>query len=79
MEEIDRSTQRDKIIGLLKTTSEISQEIDYNFDLDHKDSFYGIAISSSKINIYQNISLGLSLAICILMFFWVHVIYYPED
>lgn len=81
MEDINRSTQRDKIIGLINTTPVISQEIDYNFVLDHNYTLLGfpVSISATKINIYQNISLALSTLICILMVLFVHVIYYPQD
>ena len=81
MDSIDRSTHRDKIIGLVKTTNEITEEINYNFELDHETKFFGfpVSIPASKISKYQNISLILALVICLLLFFTVSVIYYPED
>lgn len=81
MEEINRSTQRDKIIGLINTTPVISQEIDYNYVLDHNYSFMGfpVSISATKINIYQNIAMVITALICILMVRFVTVVYYPID
>jgi hypothetical protein len=35
MEEVDRSTQRDKVIGLLSTKPAINEEIEYNYILDN--------------------------------------------
>lgn len=81
MEEINRSTQRDKIIGLISTTPVISQEINYNFVLDHNYKFFGfpVSISATKIGIYQNIALAITALICLLMVRFVNVTYYPHD
>lgn len=80
-EEVNRSTQRDKIIGLINTEKVIAKEIDYNFVLDHEYKFlnFPVSISTTKIGIYQNIALSIALLICLLMFLTVTVVYYPLD
>lgn len=55
--------------------------MNYNFDLDHMYSFSGIniPISASRIHKYKDISLGLAAFICLMLFFFAWVLYYPDD
>ena len=81
MENINRSTQRDKINGLIKATSDITEEITYGYELDHNIKLFNmtISISSNKIQIYRKIGLFLATFLCFLLPVLTTVIYYPED
>ena len=48
MEEVSRSTQREKIKSLLQFKDEIFTEINHNFGIE-KEKFMGIQISPAKI------------------------------
>jgi hypothetical protein len=81
MEEINRSTQRDKIIGLFNTTHEISEEIEYNYKLDKEYTIGNVPISitNTKISFYQNLGMYIAAFICFLMIIFSEVVYFPYE
>ena len=78
---MNRSTQKDKITGLINFEKVIEEEIDYSFVLDHEYKFMNVPVSiaPSKIKIFQNLALIIALLICMFMFLTVTVVYYPLD
>lgn len=82
MFEANRVTLRDKLIGLIKTRKEITNEINYNFYLDHLKpiSFLpAIPINSQKIEEFRRYAEIISVIICVVMGFTASVIYYPDE
>lgn len=81
MESINRSTQRDKINGLIKATSDITEEITYGYELDHDIKLFNmtISISSAKIQIYKSIGMFMATLLCVLLPVLTTVIYYEDD
>lgn len=81
MEEVDRSTQRDKIIGLLSTKDAINEEIEYNYMLDNDFTIFKLpfSITTSKIDYYFQLGLYISTFICFLMAWFAAVVYYPME
>lgn len=82
MFEINRETQRDKLIGLIKTSQEITSEINYNYDLDHWKpnwSLFTIPVTPKLIGQFRAAAQYTSVIICFMMVMWATVFYYPDD
>lgn len=70
------------MVGLLKTGDEISNEVDYNYALDHLQliwPFLTISITPERIGLLRQFSQLISVLICILLIFWARVFYYPDE
>lgn len=79
MDEVDRSTQRDKIIGLISAQEMITEEIEYSYYLDNEYKIFNIPLSITTQRVEKCMSWGLTVAaiICLLMLYFATVVYYP--
>lgn len=79
MEEVDRSTQRDKIIGLISAQELITEEIEYSYYLDNDYKMFNLPLSITTKRVENCLNWGLSVAalICLLMLYFATVVYYP--
>jgi hypothetical protein len=76
---VNRSTQRDKIIGLTTEQEPITKEIEYSYYLDNEYRLFNIPFSITTQRIERFMGWGLSVAaiICLLMLYFATVVYYP--
>lgn len=79
MEEVDRSTQRDKIIGLISAQELITEEIEFSYYLDNDYKMFNLPLSITTKRVENCMNWGLSVAafICLLMLYFATVVYYP--
>ena len=79
METINRSTPRDKKMGLLSEKEPITKEIEENYYLDNEYRLFNIPLSITTERIQNSMNWGLTIAtlICLLMLYFATVVYYP--
>ncbi|CAD8049274.1 unnamed protein product [Paramecium sonneborni] len=68
--QINRETQRDKLLGLLSATNILFYELEHNYKLNH----YRIPITQNNLNVMQNLSSILALLINLSMIFFYTVV-----
>lgn len=79
METVNRSTQRDKIIGLTTEKEPITKEIEYSYYLDNEYRLFNVPLSITTQRVETAMNWGMSVAafICALMLYFATVVYYP--